>query len=84
MITPMQELIEWIYTIISVLPDGSGAKNQMIIAKEKAESMLDKEKEVIEKAYIEGLTEEIIAASENKYYKNAAELYYTETFNTEE
>ena len=45
--TPMQELIEWIDTIISVLPDGSGAKNQMIIAKEKAESMLEKEKEVM-------------------------------------
>lgn len=46
--TPMQELIEWLDSIISVLPDSAvGAKNQMIVAKGKAESMLEKEKEVM-------------------------------------
>ena len=75
MITPMQELIEWMYNIISVIPDGSGAKNQMIIAKEKAESMLEKEKEVIMDAYIFGIQDEYVIGSQR---------YYNETFNTKE
>ena len=77
MITPMQELIEWMYTIISVLPDGSGVKNQMIIAKEKAESMLEKEKEVIMDAYMAG-------ESDATHKIDSALNYYNETFNTKE
>ena len=75
MITPMQELIEWIDTIISVLPDGSGAKNQMIIAKEKAESMLEKEKEVMESAWQDGMYECDGDGTFEDFYK---------TFNTKE
>lgn len=50
--TAMQEFIEWVDTIIIVLPDESlGAKSQMIIAKLKAESMLEKEKEQMKDAF---------------------------------
>ena len=83
--TPMQELIEWIDTIISVLPDGSGAKNQMIIAKEKAESMLEKEKEVIietsKNSYIAGYLDNQAKVDDSM---NFSEEYYNETFNTKE
>ena len=49
--TPMTEYIEWLDFTIKVLPDLSvGAKSQMIIAKKKAESMLEKEKEFFEVA----------------------------------
>jgi len=46
----MQELIEWMSKVIAALPDESGpdesvgARNQMIIGKMKAESLLEKEK----------------------------------------
>ena len=69
--TPMQELIEWMSKVIVALPDESvGARNQMIIGKMKAESLLDKEKEVIMEAWDKG--------------KASAEEYYNETFNTKE
>ena len=74
--TPMQELIEWMSKVTVVLPDESGpdesvgARNQMIICKMKAESLLDKEKEVIMEAWDKG--------------KASAEEYYNETFNTKE
>ena len=42
----MQELIEWVDNVIALLPDESvGTKNQMLITKAKAESILEKEKE---------------------------------------
>ena len=56
----MQELIEWMSKVTVVLPDESGpdesvgARNQMIICKMKAESLLDKEKEVIMEAWDKG------------------------------
>lgn len=44
--TPMQEFIDWANTVIAVLPSGS-AQNQMIIARNKAKQMLEKEYKVI-------------------------------------
>jgi len=74
--TPMQEHIEW----LKKEKDEHGYEKHPYFecAIEHAESMLEKEKEVIMDAYIE--------ASPNLEYiiKEAAEGYYNETFNTKE
>ena len=75
----MQELIEWLDSIISVLPDSAvGAKNQMIVAKGKAESMLEKEKEVMCQFQSDGQTTDFWV----KYEDN--EDCFNKTFNTKE
>ena len=48
---------------------------------ENEESMLEKEKEVIKNAYIEGCGDNILCESTDK---KRAEEYYNETFNTKE
>lgn len=88
--TPMQELIEWIYTIISALPDGSGAKNQMIIAKEKAESMLEKEKEFTTNFAMDYVFSGEVGCAiwadgpPELDIDKSAKQYYEQTFNTKE
>lgn len=53
--TPITELLESINTIIKLLPNEAlGAKNQAIIIKDKAESLLNKEKEIITEAFEAG------------------------------
>jgi len=67
--TAMQELIETIDTIVKLLPNEAiGAKNQAIIIKTKAESLVEKEKEQIIEAYDRGF-EDV-----------NGEIYYRETF----
>ena len=79
--TPMQELIEWTDKLISVLPeDAIGTRNQLIIVREKAESMLEKEEEVIMDAYDTGLFDGSMDDVDDRLYK----YYYNETFNTKE
>ena len=79
----MQELIEWMSKVIAALPDESvGARNQMIIGKMKAESLLEKEKEVIMDAYGAGSNTEW-DGDPNWMLVEKGE-YYNETFNTKE
>ena len=74
----MQELLEWIRTTLPMDLDTP----RMI--EQKIESMLEKEKEIIKDAYIKGYTSEMINPLESIHYRNEAELYFKETFNTEE
>ena len=74
----MQELIEWTDKLISVLPkDAIGARNQLIIVREKAESMLEKEKEVIMDAYWDG-------GLDIPTHISRCKEYYNETFKTKQ
>jgi hypothetical protein len=73
--TPLQELLEWVRATLPMDLDTP----RMI--EEKIESMLEKEKEVIKNAYIEGCGDNILCESTDK---KRAEEYYNETFNTEE
>lgn len=76
--TPMQEFIEWTDKLISILPEDSiGARNQLFIVREKAESLLEKEKEQMVNAYIEGCFDNIL---DEKTDKARAEDYYNETY----
>ena len=69
--TPMQEHIEW----LKKEKDEHGYEKHPYFecAIEHAESMLEKEKEVIENAYIFGIQDEYVIGSHR---------YYNETFNT--
>ena len=81
--TPMQELIEWMSKVIVALPDESvGTRNQMIIGKMKAESLLEKEKEVIMDAYGVGSNTEW--DGDPNWMLVEKRDYYNETFNTKE
>lgn len=74
--TAMQELVETINTIVSLLPDEAlGAKNQAIIIKTKAEFLLSKEKEQITEAVMHGLwNNEVVDMA------NYSGIYYDSTF----
>jgi len=75
--TPMQELLEWVRATLPMDLDTS----RMI--EEKIESMLDKEKEVIMDAHIEG--QRVFDKFPHTQWTNdQAEQYYNETFNTKE
>ena len=67
--TPMQELLEWIRTTLPM-----DLETPRMI-EQKIESMLEKEKEVINKAYEMGSRD---------YLANLKDDYYNETFNTKE
>ena len=71
--TPLQELLEWVRATLPMDLDTP----RMI--EEKIESMLEKEKEVIKNAYIEGCGDNTLCESTDK---KRAEEYYNETFNT--
>lgn len=71
--TPMQEMLEWVRATLPMDLDFP----QMI--EQKIESLLEKEKEQIKKAYIEGCGDNILCESTDK---KRAEEYYNETFNT--
>lgn len=79
----MQEHIEWMQEKLRILVEykdlSAGAEVDECI--QHAESMLEKEKEVIKNAYIEGCGDNILCESTDK---KRAEEYYNETFNTEE
>ena len=80
--TPMQELIEWTDKLISILPEDSiGVRNQLIIVREKTESLLEKEKEQIMDAWIEGGGCSYLSIESDMIL---AEEYYNETFKTTE
>jgi len=64
--TVMQELIEWAIS----LQDNQQQCTDWIVIKNKAESLLEKEREQIEKAYREGVWIELTPAYE----------YYDETY----
>ena len=73
----MQELLEWVRATLPMDLDTS----RMIEA--KIESMLEKEKEVIMDAYIEG--QRVFDKFPHTQWTNdQAEQYYNETFNTKE
>ena len=72
--TPMQELIERLECLIG-LTEGTKYAIGLKSAKEQAESILEKEKEVIMDAYIFGIQDEYVIGSQR---------YYNETFNTKE
>jgi len=75
--TPMQELLEWVRATLPMDLDTS----RMIEA--KIESMLEKEKEVIMDAYIEG--QRVFDKFPHTQWTNdQAEQYYNQTFNTKE
>jgi len=65
--TPMQELLEWVRATLPMDLDWP------MMIEQKIESMLEKEKEVIENAYIFGIQDEYVIGSHR---------YYNETFNT--
>ena len=73
--TPMQEMLEWVRATLPMDLDTPR------IIEQKIESMLEKEKEVIKNAYIEGCGDNILCESTDK---KRAEEYYNETFNTKE
>jgi hypothetical protein len=74
--TPITELLESIDTIIGLLPDEAlGAKNQAIIIRTKAESLLEKEKEIITEAFESGTA--YAWADDSEYDAND---YFAETF----
>ena len=68
--TPMQEMLEWVRATLPMDLDTS----RMI--EQKIESMLEKEKEVMEKAWFDGLYE--------WYKKGTFQDFYEATFNTKE
>ena len=83
--TPMQEMVKWLDNIIAVIPDQSvGVKNQMIIAKLKAESLLEKERGVMEECFDNGdnCVDDGYGGFRQKW--KSFEHYYSETFNTKE
>ena len=65
----MQELLEWVRATLPMDLDTP----RMI--EEKIESLLEKEKEVIEKAYDDGYLDSVFSSSEQ---------YFEKTFNTKE
>ena len=67
--TPMQELLEWVRATLPMDLDWP------MLIEQKAESLLEKEKEVIMNAYIFGIQDEFVIGSQR---------YYNETFNTKE
>ena len=69
--TPMQELLEWVRATLPMDLDAP----QMI--EQKIESMIEKEKEMIENVYVVGYSD-----GDNDFYFN--DDYYNETFNTNE
>jgi ElaB/YqjD/DUF883 family membrane-anchored ribosome-binding protein len=73
--TAMQELIENIDTIVRLLPNEAlGAKNQALIIRDKAYSLLEKEKQQILSANNAGWK------VCNRRYNQNAEDYFKETF----
>ena len=73
--TPMQEMLEWVRATIPMDLDTP----RMI--EQKIESMLEKEKEVIMDAHIEG--QRVFDKFPHTQWTNdQAEQYYNETFNT--
>jgi len=75
--TPMQELLEWVRATLPMDLETP----QMI--ERKIESMLEKEREQIVDAHIEG--QRVFDDYPHTQWTNdQAELYYNETFNTKE
>jgi ElaB/YqjD/DUF883 family membrane-anchored ribosome-binding protein len=78
--TVLQELIDSIDTIVKVLPDEAiGAKNQAIIIKSKAESLLEKEKQQLI-AFGYSQIQQIDSELGDLIYKKVPEEIYNETF----
>lgn len=75
--TPIQELIEQIKSSRDDQKKGSKEYNAYAVCVEFAEAMLEKEKGVINDAYIIGF-------SDRDIYHEAKDCYYIETFNTKE
>ena len=75
--TPIKELIN----SVGNMAQGLDADELYDYFVEKATQMLEKEKEVIKNAYIEGCGDNILCESTDK---KRAEDYYNETFNTKE
>ena len=72
----MQELIDDMTYMLT-----EGGERNICALREKARKLLEKEKEVIKNAYIEGCGDNILCESTDK---KRAEDYYNETFNTKE
>ena len=79
--TPMQEMLEWLDKMWGNASDMGMNTLDLELAMMHAKSLLDKEKEVIKNAYIEGCGDNILCESTDK---KRAEEYYNETFNTKE
>jgi len=78
----MQELMDEFAKKADSLPDTLDANVAYLVFQECydiAKSILEKEKEVIKNAYIEGCGDNILCESTDK---KRAEEYYNETFNT--
>lgn len=76
--TPMQEMFD---QLKASRKDEYGLAFAIDMLLENEETMLEKEKEVIKNAYIEGCGDNILCESTDK---KRAEEYYNETFNTKE
>ena len=74
--TAMQELIDDMTYMLT-----EGGERNICALREKARKLLEKEKDVIMDAYIEGCGDNILCESTDK---KRAEDYYNETFNTNE
>ena len=74
--TAIQELIEWLNDYPTNVPT---IHKSAVIS--KAESMLEKEKEQIKDAWIDGDNSDCLSEQDSSDF---AEQYYNETFNTKE
>lgn len=76
--TPMQEMFD---QLKASRKDEYGLAFAIDMLLDNEQAMLQKEKEVIKNAYIEGCGDNILCESTDK---KRAEEYYNETFNTKE
>ena len=76
--TPMQEMFD---QLKASRKDEYGLAFAIDMLLEDEQAMLEKEKEIIKNAYIEGCGDNILCESTDK---KRAEEYYNETFNTKE
>jgi hypothetical protein len=66
--TAMQELIEWCNSCLTDLTLSDGAKTALEVTIVRANDLLEKEKEQIMNAYIDGFDETAFAISGINYY----------------
>ena len=82
--TPMQEHIEWLKEKYKILADMNlGDALEIGDCIENAEKILDKEKEVIQRAYKQGVIDEYGDTIDLDTITEAEE-YYNKTFNTKD